>query len=223
MENYVTIIILYLSIYFGGNIVVKEDKKNPIWENYEKIREELIKIGYKEKISYISVLKANILAFLTAGPFALLIIFIYSIVWNDSYFEINSLYSSILLLVLIIISIPIHELLHGFAWQFFCTERWKSIKFGVLWSKLTPYCHCKEPLSVKHYLIGLLMPFFILGIGIGIISIILRSPLILIVSLLNILSAGGDTTIALKLFKYRNKNVLILDHPKEVGFVAFEK
>lgn len=203
--------------------MVKEDKKNPICENYENIREELINLGYNEKISYISVLKANILAFLTAGPFVVLLLFVYSKVWEGYNFEIESLDSSILLLILIIISIPIHEFLHGGTWQFFCKKRCKSIKFGVLWSKLTPYCYCKEPLSSKHYLIGLLMPFLILGIGIGVISIILRSPVILIVASLNILSAGGDTTIALKLFKYRNKNVLILDHPKEVGFVAFEK
>jgi hypothetical protein len=204
--------------------MVKEDKENPICENYKNIREELIKEGYKEEISYISVLKANILAFLTAGPFALLILFAYSIVWKEYYFEVKSLYSIIWLWTLFIISIPIHEFLHGFAWQFFCTERWKSIKFGVLWSKLTPYCHCKEPLSVNKYLVALLMPFFVLGLGIGIISIVLRSPLILIVSLLNILSAGGDTTIALKIFKYRKKkDTIILDHPTEIGFVVFEK
>lgn len=68
------------------------------------------------------------------------------------------------------------------------------------------------------------MPFFILGICMGLVAIILRNPLILLIAVLNILGAGGDTAIAIKLFKYiKKKNVLILDHPTECGFVGFKK
>lgn len=95
---------------------------------------------------------------------------------------------------------------------------------GVFWSKLTPYCHCKEQVGVKEYLLALLMPFLILGIAQGVIALILESPFILFFSFSNILSAGGDTTIAFKLFKYmKRKNTLILEHTTECGFVAFEK
>ena len=202
----------------------KENKKNPILENYKNLREKLISEGYKEEISYISVLKANIFVFLTTVPFTLLIIFIYLIIWNGFYIEIKSLYSFLWAWVALILSIPVHEFLHGFTWQFFCKERWKSIKFGVFWSKLTPYCHCKEAISVKEYLLALLMPFLILGIVPGIIAIILGSPSMLFFSTFSILGAGGDTTIAFKLFKYiKGKNTLILDHPTECGFISFEK
>lgn len=192
--------------------------------NYKDLREDLLRRGYKEYISYISILKANILAFLTAGPFALLIIFLYLIVWKNYIFEVTSISSIILLWILFIGSILLHEFLHGYTWKFFCNNKWKSIKIGVIWNKLTPYCHCKEPLNSKQYMIGLLMPFFILGVCMGLVAIILRNPLMLLLAVLNILSAGGDTTIAIKLFKYiKKKNVLILDHPTECGFVAFEK
>ena len=203
---------------------IKENKKDLILENYKNIKEKLISEGYKEETSYISVLKVNIFAFLTAGPFAALIFFIYFIIWNGFYIEIKSPYSLLWAWILLVLSIPVHEFLHGFTWQFFCKKRWKSIKFGILWSKLTPYCHCKEAVTTKEYLLGLLMPFLILGIVLGIISIILENPYMMFFSFFNILSAGGDTTIAFKLFKYiKRKNVLILDHPTECGFVAFEK
>ncbi|MBE6053628.1 MAG: DUF3267 domain-containing protein [Clostridium sartagoforme] len=200
-----------------------ENKTNPILENYNNIRERLLSEGYKAEVSYISVLKANIMAFLTAGPFAVLIFGAYSKLWNGIYLEIKSPYSLILAWVLLVLSIPVHEFLHGFTWRFFCKEGWKSIKFGVLWSKLTPYCHCKEPLNVNKYLIALLMPFFILGIVTGILAIILESPVMLFFSAFSILGAGGDTTIALKILKYRKRDIVILDHPTECGFVAFEK
>lgn len=202
----------------------EEYNENQILMNYKDLREDLLRRGYKEYISYISILKANILAFLTAGPFALLIIFLYLIVWKNYIFEVTSISSIILLWILFIGSILLHEFLHGYTWKFFCNNKWKSIKIGVIWNKLTPYCHCKEPLNSKQYMIGLLMPFFILGVCMGLVAIILRNPLMLLLAVLNILSAGGDTTIAIKLFKYiKKKNVLILDHPTECGFVAFEK
>ncbi|CEK40096.1 DUF3267 domain-containing protein [Paraclostridium sordellii] len=199
-------------------------KQNQILVNYKNTREELLKCGYHEEISYISILKANILAFLTAGPFALLIIFLYLVIWKTLSFEIKSIFQSILLPVVFIGLILVHEFIHGFVWKFFCNNKWESIKIGVIWDKLTPYCYCKEPLSSKQYMIGLLSPFFTLGICMGFVAIILKNPLILFIAVLNILASGGDTTIALKMFKYiENKDVLILDHPTEVGFVSFEK
>ncbi|MPM97600.1 hypothetical protein SDC9_144775 [bioreactor metagenome] len=40
-------------------------------------------------------------------------------------------------------------------------------------------------------------------------------------SLLNILCAGGDITIVLLAFKY--KDAIFIDHPTDCGFVAFTK
>jgi hypothetical protein len=50
--------------------------------------------------------------------------------------------------------IILHELIHGITWAKYTKDGFKSIRFGVLWKFLTPYCHCKEPLLVKHYIIG---------------------------------------------------------------------
>ena len=93
--------------------------------------------------------------------------------------------------------------------------------FGVMWKSFTPYCHCKEPLDFNSYLTGGIMPLLILGILVFIISFFTGNSLILIISLINILCAGGDTTICLLLLKY--KDGLFIDHPTDCGFVAFTK
>lgn len=61
----------------------------------------------------------------------------------------------------------------------------------------------------------------ILGILLFIISFFIGNSSLMILSLINILCAGGDTTIALLLCKY--KDALFIDHPTDCGFVAFIK
>ena len=55
------------------------------------------------------------------------------------------------------------RLVHGLTWALFVKERLHAIKFGVLWKYLTPYCHCKVHLRVKHYIAGAIMPAVVLG------------------------------------------------------------
>jgi hypothetical protein len=188
--------------------------------NFEKRRQELTEQGYTEHIGVISVLRANVMVFVTAGPLALLMFVLYILRWRmvGGQFTLDR---SILFLLLLIVSIPIHELLHGLAWSLCCREGWKSIYLGVMWNKLTPFCNCMEPLSRRGYLFGGLAPLVILGILPGCISLLVQSPSLLLFSGFNILAAGGDTTISLMLRKY--KGALLLDHPTECGFVAFRK
>lgn len=61
-------------------------------------------------------------------------------------------------LLTIVIGVILHELIHGLFWSFYLKKGFKSIKFGVMWAHLTPYCHSKEPMKLKHYRIGGIMP-----------------------------------------------------------------
>ncbi|MGL5540506.1 MAG: DUF3267 domain-containing protein, partial [Erysipelotrichaceae bacterium] len=117
-------------------------------------------------------------------------------------------------------SIIVHELLHGVGWYLFIKDTSK-ISFGVIWKYLTPYCTCSQPMPFLAYAVGGLFPLFILGGGFLILAIVLQSPFYLFLSVVNILCAGGDTTIFMYLLKHRNAH--IVDHPTECGFVAFEK
>ncbi len=186
---------------------------------FNKTKIEYEKQGYQATEMIISVLKANLMTFATAGPIAIMFWIVYSVLIPYKEME-YSLVNSIILIVLIISSMFVHELLHGIGWGIFCKNK-KSISFGVLWKQMTPYCACSEPLDCSKYLFGCLLPVLVLGVGLFLVSLTIESKLILYISVLNVLFAGGDTTISLMLFKYRKS--IIVDHPTKIGFVAFYK
>ncbi len=188
-------------------------------EIFNKMKNEYEKQGYQTTERVISVLKANLMAFVTAGPIAIVFWIVYSVIVPYSEME-YSLENSIIFLALIISSIFAHELLHGFGWGILCKDK-KSISYGVMWKQLTPYCACSEPLSFSKYMFGVLLPLIVLGVGLFLVSLAIESKLILYISVLNILSAGGDVTVSLMLLKHRKS--IIVDHPTKCGFIAFDK
>lgn len=196
------------------------DMKQLRISNYEKQRRLFTEEGFTEYIGTISVVKANVMALATAGPFMTAALLIYILRWKRIGFSFK-LSELILFYFLLLLSIPIHEGIHGLTWWFFCKDKRNSIHFGVIWKLLTPYCHCSEPLNFSKYLLGGLMPFLVLGIGGFIASLLLGNGRLLFLSLLNMLAAGGDLTVACMLIPY--KRAIILDHPTDCGFVAFEK
>lgn len=205
---------------------MKEDRKKNaakqrIIDNYEAQRNKYLEEGYEEKQETISVVKANVMALVTAGPFALagaILWFIYKREYQ--YWGIRGM---VIFWVMFLLLIVVHEMLHGAGWSIFAKKRWKSMYFGVMWDSLTPYCHCKEPLRPGAYLFGGLLPFLVLGIGMYIAAWVSGNDIVWALSLINILSAGGDTTLMCMLVKYLGKDVVILDHPTECGFIAFRK
>lgn len=203
-----------------GVSTFKNEDEQKRFENFEYQKRRLLAEGYKEENKVISVVKANVMAFVTAGPFAILVLVLYLLIWNEANMSVE-MKNVLVFMVVLFIGIFIHELIHGITWSLFCKNGWKSIHIGMIKEYLTPYCHCKEPLTFGSYIIGGLMPFLILGIGVSAVGILVGNFTITFIGIVNILSAGGDTTIALMLLKYRN--AVIIDHPKECGFVAFIK
>jgi len=126
------------------------------------------------------------------------------------------------ILIILIIGIILHELIHGITFSFFAKKGFKSIKFGVIWKMLTPYCHCKEPLLVKQYVIGGIMPAIILGFLPFVYSLIFGNLFWLIFAFFFTIAAIGDFII---IFMLRNedKNSMVLDHPSEVGCFVYRR
>lgn len=194
-------------------------------ENTVRRTEVLEAEGYHAENATVSILKANIMAFVVAIPFFALFIILFIVLHPE--ITMSTLLSgpvqACLLIGLLAVSIPIHEGFHGLGWVSFCKEKWKSIQFGVMWDSFTPYCHCREPLSVQQYYIGLLLPCTILGWIPCIFGVIFGNGFWLLFGLMSILLAGGDLTIGCIICKYLGKDVRILDHPNECGAVAFVK
>ena len=198
-----------------------EEKRKKL---YEEKKKELLAQGYEEKDLTISVLRANVMAFVLGLPIIilLLILFIYK---NQSGLYTFSFYGPVVFLVVFAVLVVVHELIHGLFWAIYAKHHLKSIEFGFIVSSLTPYCGCKEMLTKSQYIIGGIMPTVILGIIPAIISIFTGSIFWFAMGELMILSGGGDMTILLKLLRYKSnkKEILYMDHPYECGLVVFER
>lgn len=194
----------------------KEVKAQKVKEEYEMMCNEMSKDNYEEKAYVFSKLKTYVAGI--AIPLIITIILgkLYRFLHGNTLdFELN--YA--IFTILIIASIIIHELIHGLAWCLGCKQGFKSIAFGL--NGLMPYCHCKEALDCTKYLVGVLMPFLILGTGLLAIAFASANMWILITAVINIFVAGGDLLIAFELRKA--KKARIFDHPTDPGFIAFEK
>ena len=141
--------------------------------------------------------------------------------WGSLLKDVNPLGAAVLVLVMLVAGIVAHELIHGITWACFAKRGFRSIRIGVMWGMLTPYCHCKEPLTIRHYRLGALMPLIILGILPLLLAYPLRSVPLLLWGILFVTSAAGDILIVWKLRKERD-SLLVQDHPEEAGCIIFE-
>ncbi|HOZ13656.1 MAG TPA: DUF3267 domain-containing protein [Tenuifilaceae bacterium] len=174
------------------------------------------------KSETMSALNANIIAFVMLLPIAIICIVPFMLIWRgqlllDGFSFLRS--HQIFLLLILVLGIVIHEGLHGLTWGVFAKGGLKSIRFGIKWAYLTPYCHCNEPLRRNHYLLGGIMPGLVLGLFPVIVALIFGIGWLLLLGIFFIGAAGGDLMVLFKLIKVDKKH-LIQDHPNEIGFLV---
>lgn len=128
----------------------------------------------------------------------------------------------LLFTAVVVIGIVLHELIHGITWALFAKKGFKSIRFGVLWKLLTPYCHCTEPLKIKHYLLGAVTPAIFLGFVPGIAGIAVGNYPVTLFGIFFIVAAIGDFMIV-HLLKNEKTNDYAQDHPSEAGCFVFRR
>lgn len=193
-------------------------------EQFDILRAEMKKNGYKEKELTIGILQANVEAIIIMLPFVVAAAMIYFHV-NSSGAQEISLSFSILLVPILLVMIVLHELIHGLVWGCFAKNHFHSIEFGVIWKALTPYCTCSEPMKKWQYILGGAMPTLVLGAGTAAMAVVTNQLLLFFVAELMIFSGGGDFLIILKILLYRSgrKETVYYDHPYECGVVVFEK
>ncbi|UII32724.1 DUF3267 domain-containing protein [Fulvivirga ulvae] len=160
----------------------------------------------------------NLLAFLFLIPVFLLFVLPYIFLYGYLEFH-NGLRSfiSISFLITLPLGIVLHELLHGAIWAYFAKNGFKSIAFGFNQKAMAPYCHCKEPLKVKHYALGGAAPGLLMGIIPAIVAIIIANGWLIIFGIFFTWAASGDILTLWMLRKLR-RHELVSDHPEEIGF-----
>jgi hypothetical protein len=119
----------------------------------------------------------------------------------------------------VFVAIILHELIHGFIFAMYAKNGFKAIKFGFSATMGAFYCHCKDPLKVKHYRRAGIAPLLVLGIIPLIFAMITGTNWIKTFGLLLTIGGFGDLIIWIKLLKY-DRNLMIRDHPDKMGFIV---
>lgn len=193
-------------------------------EEFDKVCSMMIENGYKKHDITISVKDANTKSLIYAMPLILIFMTIY-VLRNGIKGLTASGIEIALIYILTLVLIVVHELIHGITWSWFTKKGWEAISFGVIWKMVTPYCTCNEPLSKRTYITGALAPLMTLGILPAFVAVIIGSPVLLWVSQIMILGACGDIymSVLIARFKEMGNETIFMDHPYEVGSVAFTK
>lgn len=184
---------------------------------------------YKREELTINMLQAQLSVLIYFVPSIILFGLPYYFIWGDrltmqSYrnmFVGLSSWTPALIFGIIVLGVILHEFIHGVTWAKFAKNGLKSIKYGVLWQFLTPYCHCEEPLLVKHYIIGAFMPGLVLGFFPSFIALITGSLSLILLGLFFIITASGDFMI-INILRKESMDSLVQDHPKKIGCYIYK-
>lgn len=115
-----------------------------------------------------------------------------------------------------IILAVLHELLHAAAFILFGKSTWKDIRFGIMWSSITPYVHCSKPLNAWAYRISLVFPTIVLGVVPSLIGFGFEYGFLAFWGTIMLIGGVGDMII-LFLIKKLPGNTLLMDHPSKIG------
>ncbi len=184
--------------------------------------------NFRQEKKTIDIVKANVYGLFLIIPWAIAFAVPYFFIWREQFsmdyiknsFSALGVWGSIgistMILLVMIVGIVIHELIHGAFFGYYARGGYKTIKFGIIWKYLTPYCHCNEPLKVKHYLLGAAAPGIILGILPSIAALFMGNILMLAFGGFFTIAAIGDLMI-IQLIWNEDRNAYVQDHPSEAG------
>ena len=112
-------------------------------EEFEKMRMQLHENGYKEKDVTISSGKAMILGVLYALPFVIIfgLLYRFMLIERAHLSEVGGLSFYVMFIVIIAVSVVIHELLHGIGWAISSGKGWDVVRFNI--NAMMPSCACR--------------------------------------------------------------------------------
>ena len=171
----------------------------------------------------VSMLTANLLVLISAGPIAAALGWAYSLRWGAPSLArgVWTLLDPKVFLATVIPGILAHELIHAIAWALAARRPLGAIRIGIRWRAVSPYAHPKQPMLVGPYRVGALMPAVCLGFIPAGLAILLGRPLLMAWSLVFVLAAGGDFVV-LWLIRRVPADKLVQDHPTRAGCHVLE-
>ena len=138
-----------------------------------------------------------------------------------SHFNLFKELPSILTLVVAsLVIVFLHELIHAIGFTLRRKIKWKgNIKIGHSLIRMSAYCKCSAPVPFVDFLIAAVLPFVILGFGLFVFGVVVKSELLIFISIFNALSSIGDLMVFCKLLLIERPSI-ILDMPNDMGFFA---
>lgn len=194
--------------------------KTDKFKNFDLQQQQFQQKGYKMEDKTFTMQQATNWTLMSLGPISVALLFLFLVIHGFDLDSFNTL-TLLLLCIGLILSIVIHELLHGLGWGLFCEGKFNSISFGFDKKSKNPYCHCHEPLPFSAYVFGAFLPCLLLGIFPTVFAMVSGNFFLCFLGIINIFSAGGDLIIIWRARKYTK--TYLLDHPEKPGFVVFSK
>lgn len=127
----------------------------------------------------------------------------------------------ILILALLILYMLLHELLHGIGYRITGSKS-NKIKYGVELEKGILYTLVLEEVPKKNILVSLQMPFVIIGIITYILGYILNIPLLLLLSIFNLMGASMDLVMFIYISKIKDVHYAETKAPNEFILISKE-
>lgn len=190
-------------------------------EIFSRVQAELKANGYREKDVTFSSGKATVFGVLYALPFITILGLAHRFLLLERahLLETGVLSFYIMFIAIIVVSVAIHELLHGIGWAISSGKGWQAVRFNI--HAMMPSCACKTALKKKSYLAGVLAPFVVLGLGSALFVFVYPGTVSFLTMMVNFVAVGADLLIAVRVVK--EDNCLIADHPTKAGYIAFYK
>ncbi len=176
--------------------------------------------GYKIEKKTIDIVAASKWALAIIGLSVVLLGVPFYLIWKPALAI--TWQGALLFSLLFIAGVAMHELIHGIFFGLFAESGFSSVRFGFMREYLTPYCHCNEPLKVKHYSLAALMPALLLGLLPMIVAFFVGSLFWLLFGIVFLSAAAGDLMVVWILRK-ETSDTLVQDHASEPGCWVYKK
>jgi hypothetical protein len=166
----------------------------------------------------VSMLAANLLVLLSAGPVVAALALAYAARWGTASLlqGVWGLLEPRVLLLAVLPGVLAHELIHAATWAVFARRPLSAIRLGIRWQSVSPYAHPRDPMPVEAYRAGAIMPAIVLGLGPALAAIALGAPRLMAWGLFFVLAAGGDLVV-LWLIRRVPAGRHVRDHPTRAG------
>ena len=162
------------------------------------------------------MLRANVLGVLFIVPSVAILAGAYAAIWGWSSLGAGFDAVNLWAIPVLLLAIALHEAIHGVTWARLSGRPFGVIRYGFQIATLTPFAHSTEPLPIRAYLIGVLMPGLALGVLPCLAAMVLGSGVLMLGGLAMTAAAGGDLLVVW-LLRGAGRRSLVLDHPIRAG------